>query len=110
MVQNERPECKVLSWELKISIYVILRKFDVVRGDVWPNGKALDVRYPLSDVMNMTKPCYSTNQEIHGSIPCTFTFWYLFVFLWKKRQERHDATLLLCSRRPFTTVDKHLAV
>lgn len=37
-------------------------------------GKALDVCHPLSGVMNITNACDSTNQEIHGSIPCTFIF------------------------------------
>ena len=35
---------------------------------------------------------------------------FFFKFLWNKRQERHDATLLLRSRRLPTTADKHLAV
>ena len=35
-------------------------------------GKALDVRLPLSKVMIIINIRYSTNQDIHGSIPCTF--------------------------------------
>lgn len=75
-------------------------------------GKALDVCHPLSGVMNITNARHSTNQEIHGSIPCTFIFLFsfFFKFLWSKRQERHDATLLLRNRRLPATADKHLAV
>ena len=83
--------------------------------DVWPNGKALDVRLPMPSFLLVTNLCHSTNQEIHGSIPCTFifislNFYILYLFLWDKRRKRHYATLLLCSQRLPTTADKHLAV
>lgn len=42
--------------------------------DVWPNGKALDVRLPWHGVIMIANMCHSTNQEIHGSIPCSFIF------------------------------------
>ena len=67
---------------------------------------------PLLEVTNNTNICNSTNQEIHGLIPCTFIF-FLFIFfqfLWNKRPERHDAISLLCNRRLSTTADKYLAV
>ena len=44
-------------------------------------GKALDVCYPLFEIMNITNTCHSTNQEIHGSIPCTFNFFFFFFSL-----------------------------
>ena len=65
---------------------------------------------PLLEATNITNICHSTNQEIHGSIPCTFNFFhfhFFFQYLWNKR---HDATSLLCNRRLPTTADKHLAV
>ena len=50
-------------------------------------GKALDVRFPLAGVMIITNMCHSTNQEIHGSIPCTFRFFSFFFFLISLEQE-----------------------
>ena len=47
------------------------RKFET-NSDVWPNGKALDVCGPLPGIIIMTNIGRSTNQEIHGSIPCSF--------------------------------------
>ena len=40
----------------------------------------------------------------------SFFCFHFFNFLWSKKQERHDATLLLRNRRLPTTADKHLAV
>ena len=52
---------------LELSIHCKLKLSSIL-------GKALDVGHPLSGVMKITNVCHSTNQEIHGSIPCTFIF------------------------------------
>ena len=74
---------------------------------MWDNGKALDVR-PLYLKRRILLIYHSTNQEIHGihgSIPCTFNFFFNFFEI-----RDLNATPLLCNRKLPTTADKHLAL
>ena len=69
-------------------MYIYSNDYIIILEDVFPNGKALDVR-PL--IRRQSHDIYhSTNQEIHGSIPCTFSFFFsfsFFQFLWNETGE-----------------------
>ena len=52
--------------------------------------KAPDVRFSDSEVMSFTNLYFSTNQEIHGSTPCTFNFlFFYFFFFCNKAADKH---------------------
>lgn len=51
---------------------------------------------PSLEATNMTNISHSTNQEIHGSIPCTFIFFsfHIFFFNFSGIRDRRDTMRL----------------